>query len=77
MINKENSLASFIGIQSEVVCVCGGLELHYLRAQTEGVKIHRNFVGYFVNLMTSLLSKVVKRFSILLCCLNLFDFFFS
>lgn len=55
----------------------GGLELHYLRAQTEGVKIHRNFVGYFVNLMTSLMSKVVKKSSILLCCLNLFDFFFS
>lgn len=40
----------------------GGLELHYLRAQTEGVKIHRNFVGYFVNLMTSLLSKIIKKF---------------
>lgn len=50
MINKENSLASFIGIQSEVVCVWrtwwSGAPLS--ESPTEGVKIHRNFVGYSI-----------------------------
>lgn len=81
MINKENSLASFIGIQSEVVCVWrtwwSGAPLS--ESPDRGGEDSQEFCGlqYFVNLMTSLLSKVVKRFSILFCCLNLFDFFFS